>query len=109
MNDCSYEQSKGASMLLDDQKIIEIGNFFKVCSDPTRLKIILALRDREHSVTEIAELLGMSHSSISHQLRILRERRLVKYRREGKMVNYLLDDEHVERVIDMVVEHLNHE
>ncbi len=96
-------------MFFDDDKVVEIGDFFKVCSDPTRLRIMLLLREKEHSVTEIADLLEMSHSSISHQLSILRSRRLVTYRREGKTVNYLLDDEHVERVIDMAVDHLSHQ
>ncbi len=96
-------------MTYTDEKINAISEFFKVCSDPTRLRIMLLLRSKEHSVTEIAEALNMSHSSISHQLRLLRNKRIVTYRREGKMVNYLLDDEHVENFLDMAVEHLSHQ
>lgn len=94
--------------MFDEAKMIEMSEFFKLFSDATRLKIITLLRNGEYGVSEIADELEMSHSSISHQLGVLRTHRVVKYRKEGKRVNYSLDDEHVEQIIEMAIDHLSH-
>jgi ArsR family transcriptional regulator len=83
-----------------------LSDFFKVMGDFTRLRIIHFLSDREMNVNEIAAELGMEQSAISHQLRILKQSRLVKYRREGKQVFYSLDDQHVRQVFIQGLEHV---
>lgn len=94
--------------MIDDKCLLDLSEFFKVFADPTRLRIIMVLREGEFNVSEIADKLGMSHSSISHQLGTFRQHRIVKFRREGKAINYTLDDEHVEMLIDMAIDHFNH-
>jgi DNA-binding transcriptional ArsR family regulator len=79
----------------EEESLLELADLFKVFSDSTRVKIVCALLHAEMCVCDIAVLLGMSKSSISHQLRALRQTRLVKNRRDGKVVYYSLDDEHV--------------
>ena len=80
---------------------------FKALSDPTRLKIVIALAKEELCVCDIAALLGMTDSAISHQLRPLRNRRLVKYRKDGKMAYYSLDDKHIEDLIHIAARHVS--
>ena len=80
---------------LPDEISEKLAETFKVLSAPTRIKIINALANKELCVCDISELLGMSQSAISHQLRTLREQKLVKYRKEGRTVYYSLDDEHI--------------
>lgn len=91
-----------------NEEVLEIAEFFSILSESTRLKIIIALREGEKSVSELVEELGMSQSAISHQLRILRQGRVVKYRKDGKRVLYSLDDEHVTKIIDQAIEHQKH-
>ncbi len=79
---------------------------FKVLGDPTRVKIIFALSQEELCVCDIANLLGATKSAVSHQLRILRNMRLVKYRKDGKMAFYTLDDEHIENLFDEGLRHV---
>ncbi len=81
--------------LRDHEQVVLLSETFKVLSDPTRLKIVLALAKDELCVFDIAELLDVSESAVSHQLRLLKTLRLVKYRKNGKMVFYSLDDEHI--------------
>jgi len=80
---------------------------FKVLSDPTRLTIVLALQRSELCVLDIASLLGVSESAVSHQMRLLKALRLVKHRKEGKMVFYSLDDEHIEDLIRVAQRHVS--
>lgn len=80
---------------------------FKVLGDETRLKICLALARRELCVGDIAALLSVTESAVSHQLRLLKTMRLVTYRREGKQTYYMLDDEHIEQLIQLAVRHVN--
>ena len=82
--------------------------FFKVLGDKTRTGIVCALDGNELCVCDLAALLGMTKSAISHQLAYLKNAKLVKFRREGKNVFYSLDDDHVQSVVEMAVEHLNH-
>jgi ArsR family transcriptional regulator len=91
----------------EEDTLLNLADLFKVFSDSTRVKIICALLNAEMCVCDIAALLGMSKSAISHQLRTLRQTRLVKYRREGKVVYYSLQDEHVGAIFDQGLIHIN--
>ena len=93
------------SQMLKDNLIIGITNLFKAVGDPTRLKILFALSKKPLCVCDLAVLLGMEHSAISHQLRVLRDKNLVKFKKEGKMARYYLKDEHVVILIKVAVEH----
>ena len=90
------------------EEFILLAELFKNFSDPTRLKIIYELSKGDMYVQEIADALMMSPSAISHQLRVLRNVRLVKFCKEGKSVKYSLDDDHVETIIRIGVDHVNH-
>lgn len=79
---------------------------FRLLGDETRLKICLALSRRELCVSDIAGLLSLTESAVSHQLRLMKAMRLVTYRREGKMTYYMLDDEHIEDLIRLGVRHV---
>lgn len=97
---------------IDDQLILseqadDLAELFKTLADPTRVRIIDALAKTELCVCDLAELLGLSQSATSHQLRVLRSSKLVKYRREGKMVYYSLDDYHVLGLYSQGIEHIN--
>lgn len=85
---------------------ISLAETFKVLGDPTRLKILYALSEEELCVCELTMLLGMTQSAVSHQLRILRNMRLVKYRREGRSVFYSLDDDHIRKLFEQGLEHV---
>jgi DNA-binding transcriptional ArsR family regulator len=88
-------------------RIVDLSETFKVLSDPTRLKIVMALAKEELCVFDIAELLGITDSAVSHQLRMLKTLRLVKRRKNGKMVFYCLDDEHIEDLIRVAMRHIS--
>lgn len=91
---------------VDEDLIQMLADFFKLFSDPTRLRILKALGITELCVCDLSQLLEMSQSAISHQLAILRRSRIVKPRREGKTVYYSLDDEHVSDVLRLSIEHM---
>ena len=91
-----------------DELIYYIADFFKVFSDSTRVKLLWALRPGEMSVGDIAAALSMTQSSVSHQLRVLRQNNIVKFRRDGKTVYYSLDDEHVSMLLEAGIEHIKH-
>ena len=95
--------------LLDDATTGEVSETFKILGDPTRLKIVLALSKEELCVCDIAALLNMTDSAISHQLRLLKNLRLVKFTRKGKMTYYALDDEHIEDLLRFAVRHASEE
>jgi DNA-binding transcriptional ArsR family regulator len=90
----------------DDENIYDLSDFFKVLGDSTRMRIIWALDESEMCVCDIAVLLNMTKSAISHQLRALREANLVKFRREGKTVYYSLKDDHVRDIYEIGMEHI---
>ena len=98
--------SEVTSQLPDDEILYDLAELFKVFGDSTRIKILYALSERELCVCDISELLGVSHTAISHQLRVLKGAKLVKYRREGKNVFYSLDDDHVRSIINQGMEHV---
>lgn len=91
----------------DEETVLGLNETFKVLSDPTRLKIVLALAKEELCVYDIAELLSVSESAVSHQLRMLKTLRLVKFRKDGKLVFYSLDDEHIEDLIRVATRHIS--
>lgn len=93
---------------LTDSSVMDLSQIFKTLGDPTRLKIIDSLSRGELCVCEIADLLEMNQSAISHQLRVLRNHRLVKYRKAGKSAIYSLDDCHVLELFNQGLEHINH-
>lgn len=90
----------------DDEILYDLAELFKVFGDSTRIKILYAMFEHELCVNDIAGLLNLSQSSVSHQLRILKTSKLVKFRREGKSIYYSLDDEHVRSIISMGMEHV---
>ncbi len=90
----------------NEKTLYDVAELFKNFSDSTRIRILYTLFDKELSVSEICELLSMNQSAISHQLRILKNAKLVKNRREGKTVYYSLDDDHVYNIISQGIEHV---
>ncbi len=89
-----------------DELLYDLAELFKVFGDSTRIKILYALFESELCVCDIARLLNLSQSAISHQLRILKTNKLVKFRRDGKTVYYSLDDDHVRSIIHQGQEHI---
>ena len=92
--------------LTNDELIYDLAEFFKVFADSTRMKIICALLDRELCVGEIADIANTTQSAISHQLRLLKNSKLVKYRKEGKTVYYSLNDDHIKQIVMKGREHI---
>ena len=90
------------------EDISQMADIFKALSDPSRLKIVLALLDQEHCVCDIAVICNQTDSAVSHQLRILRTLKIVKNRREGKTIYYSIDDDHVVSLINMSLDHVRH-
>ena len=94
------------SQLPQDEVLYDLAELFKIFGDSTRVKILYALLEAELCVCDIADLLGLTQSAISHQLRVLRSSKLVKFRRDGKTLYYSLADEHVCRIISQGMEHV---
>lgn len=94
------------SKLLADETIFDLAELFKVFGDSTRMKIICALLEEELCVCDIASITNSTPSAISHQLRVLKQAKLVKYRKEGKTVYYSLDDDHVKEIYEKGREHI---
>ena len=92
--------------LLDEDILIDVSDFFKVLGDSTRSIIMHVLDKREMCVCDLAVLLNMTKSAISHQLKVLRDAKLVNFRKEGKMVYYFLADSHVKDVFEKAIEHV---
>ena len=91
----------------DEEILYDLAELFKIFGDSTRIKILYVLFESEMCVCDIAQLLGMTQSAISHQLRALKQSKLVKYRREGKTVFYSLADSHVRTILDQGIEHIS--
>ncbi|NOZ64142.1 MAG: helix-turn-helix transcriptional regulator [Caldiserica bacterium] len=92
--------------MLREEEVNRLSGTFSILSDSTRVKIIFALSKEELCVCDIAYLLNLSISAVSHQLRVLRNARLVKYRKQGKMVFYSLDDEHISTLFNEGLKHI---
>jgi ArsR family transcriptional regulator len=90
-----------------EETLYDLAELFKVFGDSTRIKILWALDEAEMCVCDIAVLLNMTQSAISHQLRVLKQANLVKNRRDGKVVYYSLDDEHVKQIFEQGLTHIN--
>lgn len=92
--------------LLRDEDFFELADFFKIFGDPARLRILKSLQPGSVSVGELAAIVDMSQSAVSHQLRILKQARVVKVRRDGKNSFYSLDDEHIDIILKLGIEHI---
>ena len=93
---------------LDEETLFVVSQTFKALSDPTRIRILNLLCTDEHSVNDIAESLDLGQSTVSHQLRFLKNLRLVKYRREGTTLYYSKDDDHIMNLLIQAIEHAAH-
>ena len=94
------------SLMPDDDRLYDLSEVFRVFGDSTRIRILYALFESELCVCDIARLLGLTQSAVSHQLRILKDAKLVRFRREGKSIFYSLDDDHVRSILALGMEHL---
>ena len=102
----STSVDQATNRLPEPEELIALADFYKIFGDSTRIRILYALFDTELCVCDIAAVLGMTVSAISHQLRVLKQARLVKYRREGKTVYYSLSDDHIHNILDAGTEHI---
>lgn len=90
----------------EEEELNDLAELFKIFGDATRIRILFVLFEAEVCVCDLAETLNMTQSAISHQLRILKDSKLVKFRRDGKIIFYSLDDEHVRNILAMGMEHV---
>ena len=98
--------SQVCSMMPDEEELYDLAELFKVFGDSTRIRILYALFEKDICVCDLAETLRMTQSAVSHQLKILKQSRLVSSRREGKSIIYFLADDHVRKIIDQGREHI---
>lgn len=98
--------NKVLNSMIDDEKIFELAEVFKLFGDSTRMKIFCALRESELCVYDIAYITKCTQSAISHQLKLLKDSNLIKSRKEGKVVYYSLDDDHVEEILKKGLDHI---
>ncbi len=92
--------------MIDNEVLADLSELFKMFADQSRIRILYSLFDKEICVCDIAEALDMTQSAVSHQLRLLKQSKLVKSRRDGKQIYYSLDDDHVKTIIDMGINHI---
>lgn len=93
--------------MISEDNIYNLAELFKVLGDSTRIRILLLLQEKEASVNEIANELNMNQSAISHQLKNLKHSKLIKNRRDGQTIYYSLDDDHVYKIIEMGLAHVD--
>lgn len=109
--DCTVIHEEVVNQVLgrmpEEEKLYDLAELFKVFGDSTRIKILWALVESEMCVCDIAYLLNMTQSAISHQLRVLKQAKLVKNRKEGKIVFYSLEDEHIKQIFDLGLIHIS--
>lgn len=109
---CEYEHvhnevvEQVTAELPDEDMLFDVAELFKIFGDSTRIRILTALSQAELCVCDVATILNMTKSAVSHQLRILRQAKLVKNRRSGKEVYYSLDDDHVYKIINLALDHI---
>ena len=105
---CVHEDvvEKVKSQLPPDEILYDLAELFKVFGDTTRIRILYALFESELCVNDMAQRLGLSQTAVSHQLRVLKNNKLVRFRKEGKIVFYSLSDDHVRSIIEMGMEHV---
>ena len=99
--------AKRAEEMPDESTLYELSDFFKILGDSTRINILFAIDKGPLCVCDIAELLGMTKSAVSHQLKVLRQSNLITYKKSGKNVFYTLADDHVRDIIEKGLEHIN--
>ncbi|MDE6125040.1 MAG: metalloregulator ArsR/SmtB family transcription factor [Eubacterium sp.] len=92
--------------IMNEELVYDLADLFKIFSDSTRVKVLCSLFEKELNVTEITAVTGVSQTAVSHQLRILKQNHLVKYKRDGKQMVYSLADEHVKTIINCGIEHI---
>ena len=110
---CSHDHAhpdlqKIHGLMPDDDRLFDLADLFRVFGDSTRVRILYALFESELCVCDLSELLGMTQRAVSHQLRTLKDAKLVRARREGKSIFYSLDDDHVRQLLSVGLEHLMH-
>ncbi|MGM9551660.1 MAG: ArsR/SmtB family transcription factor [Clostridia bacterium] len=108
-DECLHPESieKAKDSMPEEEMLYDLAELYKVFGDSTRIKILYVLFESEMCVCDIAETLNMTMSAISHQLRVLKQARLVKYRKEGKTVYYALSDDHVKSILAQGMEHIS--
>ncbi|MGL5642563.1 MAG: ArsR/SmtB family transcription factor [Paraclostridium sp.] len=112
VKDCLCEEiheeliDKAKQKMPEEETLYDLAELFKVFGDTTRVKILYALFSSEMCVCDIADLLKMTHSAISHQLRVLKQARLVKFRKSGKVLYYSLDDNHINQIFNCGLAHI---
>lgn len=112
LHNCSEEHHHNelvknlSTQMPDEDALCDLAEFFKVFADSTRIKILYVLLEGEMCVCDIWQALGLTQSAVSHQLRILKQMRLVKYRKEGKTVYYSLSDRHIQSILSQGFEHI---
>lgn len=107
-NSTKQEESILSAQDLNDETLLVVSQTFKALSDPTRIRILNLLCTAEHSVNELADRLDLGQSTVSHQLRFLKQMRLVKFRRAGTTLYYSKDDDHVINLLNQAIEHAAH-
>ncbi|MDD4775389.1 MAG: metalloregulator ArsR/SmtB family transcription factor [Syntrophomonas sp.] len=107
---CIHEEAVNevSQRMLSGEEAQALADTFKTLADPNRVKIVFALMNRELCVCDLAVVIGASDSAVSHQLRMLRTQKLVKFRREGKILYYSLVDEHIDKLFKQGLEHISH-
>jgi ArsR family transcriptional regulator len=95
--------------LPSEDDIVDISEIFKLLGDPSRMRIVSALRIKELCVGDLSALMEISQSGVSHQLRLLKKNRIVKTRRDGKLIYYMLNDQHIGNIIDISLNHIHEE
>jgi len=105
---CTHEEEvkRVNENMPDEEILLDLADLFKIFGDTTRIKILCVLLESEMCVFDIAKILSMSQSAISHQLRVLKQSKLIKGRREGKVIYYSLSDDHVKDIISKGLEHI---
>ena len=91
--------------ILEEETVVDMANIFKVLSEPSRLKIVLALMHGECCVYHLIEAIGLTQSGVSHQLRVLKDNKIVKSRRAGQSVFYSISDAHIMKMVEVAIEH----
>lgn len=95
------------NILPEEETLYDLAEFYKVFADSTRIKILYVLLKSEMCVCDLSQVLGVSQSAVSHQLRMLKQMKLVKFRRDGKTVYYSLSDHHIESILSQGIEHIS--
>jgi len=105
---CIHDEAVKAvrQALFDEDVAVSLAELFKALGDPTRVKILFSLMTRELCVCDLTAVIGISESAVSHQLRVLRTLRLIKFRREGKILYYSLADDHIEKLFAQGLDHV---